>query len=186
MKAARVWTASARVTGPGPGALAVTRTMVDISSHYNNLRKLFLDYPLAVRTDDPGEDGEAARSMVLMVHEGPVFFVLRLLSRNGRPVYSVALAAGDVQEISADDDTPVSGTLANALTQGVPIPRDGSLFGWIHGDAVAALVVVYASESEDLVPSWAIMHSRALKMGWFPFSDERLFGSWFWNLLPGR
>lgn len=161
----------------------MTRTMAHISSHYSNLRELFVDYPLAVRTDEDGEDGETSCSMVLMVHEGPEFFVLRLLFRNERPVYTVGLwPTGDVQEISADGDPPVSNTLANALTHGVPIPRDGSLFGWLHGDAVTALVVVYASESEDLVPSWAIMPlAGAPEWQWPPFSEERLFGSWFWK-----
>lgn len=161
----------------------MTRTMADINSHYSNLRELFADYPLAVRTDDAGEDGEAACSMVLMVHEGPVFYVLRHHFKNDRPVYSISLwPAGDVQEISADGNTTVSDILANALTQGVPIPRDGSLFGWIHGDTVTALVVVYASESEDQVPSWAIMPlAGSPEWQWPPFSDESLFGSWFWK-----
>jgi hypothetical protein len=157
--------------------------MAGISSHYNNLRELFVDYPLAVRADDAGEDGETLRSMVLMVPGRPKFFVLRLLLRNDRPVYSVGLwPTGDFQENSADDNAPVSDTLANALTQGVPIPRDGSLFGWIHGDVVTALIVVYASESQDLVPSWAIMPlAGAPEWQWPPFSGERLFGSWFWK-----
>ena len=159
--------------------------MAHISSHYSNLRELFVDYPLAVRTDEDGEDGETSCSMVLMVHEGPEFFVLRLLFRNDRPVYTVGLwPTGDVQEISADGDPPVSNTLANALTHGVPIPRDGSLFGWLHGWCrYRACRRLCPANPEDLVPSWAIMccSRGAPEWQWPPSREERLFGSWFWK-----
>lgn len=159
--------------------LAVTDTMIETSSHYENCQELFINYPLAVRA---GKDSEA-RSMVLMLHEGPAFFVLRLDCENDKPVYSIGpWPAGDTEEIRADDNPPVSDTLANVLTYSVPIPQDGSLFGWIHGEVVAALVVVYADESESPVPSWAIMPlSDAPEWQWPPFIDERFFGSWFWK-----
>jgi hypothetical protein len=151
-----------------------------ISSHYRNCQELFTTYPMAVRTDN---GSEAASSMVLMVHEGPAFFVLRFYHESDNPVYSIGpWPAGDVEEITADGDPPVSGTLANVLTYSVPIPRDGSLFGWIHGDVVTALVVVYADESESPVPSWAIMPLAGTPgWQWPPFTDEHFFGSWFWK-----
>jgi hypothetical protein len=160
--------------------MAATDTMIGISSLYKNCQELFSEYPLAVRADN---GGEAARSMVLMVHEGPTFFVLRLDYDKGKPVYSIGpWPAGAIEEILADGDLPVSDTLANALTYSVPIPQDGSLFGWIHGDAVTALIVVYADESESPVPSWAIMPLAGTpERQWPPFTDERLFGSWFWK-----
>jgi hypothetical protein len=154
--------------------------ITETSSHYENCQELFIHYPLAVRA---GKGSEATRSMVLMLHEGPAFFVLRLDCENDEPVYSIGpWHAGNVEEIAADDNSPVSGTLANVLAYGVPIPHDGSLFGWIHGDVVTALVVAYADESESPVPSWAIMPlADAPEWQWPPFTDERLFGSWFWK-----
>ena len=160
--------------------LVAITMMTEISSHYRNCQELFTTYPMAVRTD---YGGEAASSMVLMVHEGPAFFVLRFDYENDNRVYSIGpWPAGDVEEITAADDPPVPDALANVLTCSVPIPRDGSLFGWIHGDVVTALVIVYADESESPVPSWAIMPlADAPEWQWPPFTDERFFGSWFWK-----
>jgi hypothetical protein len=154
--------------------------MTETSSHYENCQELFINYPLAVRTD---KGSEAVRSMVLMLHEGPAFFVLRLDCESDKPVYSIGpWPAGDAEEIATDDNPPVSETVANVLTYSVPIPQDGSLFGWIHGDIVTALVVVYADESESPVPSWAVMaFADAPEWEWPPFIDERFFGSWFWK-----
>lgn len=154
--------------------------MAGISSLYADCRELFAEYPLAVRTDD---HGEAARSMILMLHDGPAFFALTLRGEQDQPVYSIShWPVGDAQEISADSGSLVSDAHANALTAGVPIPRDGSLFGWIHDDVVTALVVVYADESENPVPSWSIMPLAGTpEWQWPSFTDELLFGSWFWK-----
>lgn len=155
-------------------------TMSGTSGLYRRCRELFSTYPLAVRADN---GSEAARSMVLMLHEGPAFFVLRLAGKKDESVYSIGpWPAGDAEEISADGNSPVFDTLSKALIYGVPIPQDGSLFGWIHGDAVTALVVVYADGSESAVPSWAIMPLAGIpEWQWPPFANEHLFGSWFWK-----
>jgi hypothetical protein len=154
--------------------------MTHIADMYKVCHELFINYPLAGR---PGNGSEAGRSMILMMQEDPVFFLLSLDYEKGRPVYSIGLwPAGGIVEISADDDTPVSDTLVDALTYGVPIPRDGSLFGWIHRASVTALVVVYADESESPVPSWAVMPLVGTQeWQWPPFTSERLFGNWFWK-----
>jgi hypothetical protein len=160
--------------------LAVTKTMADISRLYKTCQELFTDYPLAVRADN---SIEAGRSMVLMTHDAPAFFVLWLDYRKDRPVYSIGpWPAGDIAEISANSNTRVSATIVKALTHGVPIPRDGSLFGWTYRDVVTALVVVYADESEGQVPSWTVMPLAGTpEWQWPPFTDERLFGEWFWE-----
>jgi hypothetical protein len=154
--------------------------MTHISDLYKTCNELFINYPLATRADNVGEGGS---SMVLMMHEGPAFFVLWLDYEKGIPVYSIGpWPAGDIAEISADGNTPVSDTLVNALTNGVPIPRDGSLCGWTHRDAVTALVVVYAGESKGSVPSWTVMPLASTpEWQWPPFTDERFFGNWFWK-----
>jgi hypothetical protein len=158
---------------------AITMT-TQISSPYRNCQELFTNYPLAVRADN---DSEAAASMVLMLHEGPAFFVLQLDFENDKPVYSIGpWPTGNIEEVPADDNPPVSNALANVLAYGVPIPQDGSLFGWIHADAVTALVIIYADESESPVPSWAIMPlAGTCEWQWPPFTGERFFGSWFWK-----
>jgi hypothetical protein len=153
--------------------------MSAISGLRAHCQQLFVGYPLAVRPASAG----AGRSMVLMVAEGPAFFLLRLGDEDGGLEYSIGpWPAGDAEEVPAGDHPAVSGSLANALLHGIPIPRDGSLFGWVHDDAVTALVVVYADESENPVPSWSIMPLAGTpELQWPPFTDERLFGGWFWK-----
>jgi hypothetical protein len=77
----------------------------------------------------------------------------------------------------------VSEVAANAVTRGVPIPRDGSLFGWIGGNLVTALIVVYARDTLDTpVPSWSVMPLAGIpEAQWPPFTGERFFGQWFWE-----
>lgn len=165
---------------PGTQEAAVA----DMTNHTSDLREtcnqFFTDYPLAVRVDEGGEGG---RSMVLTAHEGLTFFVLWLDYEKGEPVYSIGLwPAGDIAEISADGSRLIPDSLIDALTNGVPIPRDGSMFGWTHNDAVTALVVVYAGESRGSVPSWTVMPlADAPEWQWPPFTDERFFGNWFWK-----
>jgi hypothetical protein len=74
-------------------------------------------------------------------------------------------------------------TFARAICSGVPIPRDGSLFGWAPGDVVIALIVVYAEYAPDSPePSWTIMPlAGTAESQWPPFVGERLFGHWFWE-----
>lgn len=160
--------------------LEVTETMTQIRNLYKTCQEFFINYPAAARVDN---GGEAGRSMVLMLPEGPAFFVLWLDYEKDIPVYSIGpWPAGDIAEISARGNTPVSDTLVNVLTYGVPIPRHGSLFGWTHRDAITALVVVYADESEGSVPSWAVMPLAGTpEWKWPSFTDERFFGDWFWK-----
>lgn len=81
------------------------------------------------------------------------------------------------------DVGPVPDVFATALSHGVPIPRDGSLFGWVREEDVTALIGVqtrYTTASP--VPSWAVMPGAVSPVGeWPPFTGERLFGSWFWD-----
>lgn len=154
--------------------------MTNITGMHEECHELFITYPLAGRR---GNGNEAARSMILMTPEGPAFFLLSLDHEEGRPVYSIGpWPASDTAEISADGDALDSDTVVDVLTYGVPIPRDGSLFGWINRTDVTALVVVYADESGSSVPSWAVMPLAGTEEGqWPPFADERLLGKWFWK-----
>jgi hypothetical protein len=69
------------------------------------------------------------------------------------------------------------------VTCGVPIPQDGSLFGWASGDVISALIVIYAEYSDEYPePGWAVMPlTSASEEHWPPFTGERLFGNWSWE-----
>ncbi len=157
--------------------------MNDSSSLYDRCHELFAAYPLAVQ---PVDRSGTMRSMVLMLQDGAHdgFFVLSHDFSQDKSLFWVwSWPAGGVVDIEADGTADIPAAAANAVTQGVPIPRDGSLFGWAPGEAIAALVVVYAEyTSVNPEPSWAVMPLAGISEAqWPPFTGDPLFGHWSWE-----
>lgn len=157
--------------------------MICTRSPYEACQTLFIDYPLATRI--VSRDG-TVRSMVLMLqHEDYAgFFVLSGDYRNGKQAYSVwSWPAGDIMAIEIGNAASVPDPAVTAVTCGVPIPQDGSLFGWTYGDVISALIVIYAEYSaEHTEPGWAVMPlASASEELWPPFTGEPLFGHWPWT-----
>ena len=173
--------------GPAPAGTmqAVAQEMICTSSHlYEACHELFTRYPLAVETADHG--GSVASSIVLMLRDrdDARFFLLSHQSSEGTPSYSLSpWPTGDIIQIEADYNDAVPDVIVKAVTCGVPIPREGSLFGWSFGDTITALVAVYTRyTSASPVPSWAMMPLVGIPdTQWPPFADERFFGRWFWE-----
>ena len=146
--------------------------MTTTTSLYGTCERLFADYPLAVSPIDPGEN---VSSMVLMLNRGgPEFFSLTRWPGN---------AAGDfILDRWCGDEVPdreVPGILAGA----VPLPRDGSMFGWLDRGEVTATMVIYTEHSpEHPVPGWAVspLEGRPEKE-WPPFTGLTLARSRFWD-----
>ena len=127
--------------------------------------------------------------MLLSDGDGARFFVLTQDRRDGRSLYSLRQrGTRETMNIEADGDAAVPDVAVNAVTRGVPIPRDGSLFGWRYGDAVTALVPVYTTStpaSPD--PFCAVMPRAGIpEVQWPPFTEEHLPGSWFWERYWAR
>jgi hypothetical protein len=124
--------------------------------------------------------------MVLIVRDGDNadFFTLARDDSEGDPFYSLVpwRPDGPLVEIDAHGDGVPDAT-ATVLSEGVPLPRHGSHFGWLSGNEVTALVAVYtAYEPEYPEPSWAVLpRAGAPVRSWPPFTGEELFGSWFWE-----
>ena len=157
--------------------------MIRTRSLYETCHELFTDYPLAVRVVNRSG---TIRSMVLMLPDGDDadFFVLMCDSSQDRPLYSLCIwRAGGIMDIDADSSAAVPDVVVNAVTRGIPIPRHGSVFGWSSGDAIVALVAVFAeSASASAEPSWTVMPLAGTpEAQWPPFMCERLFGHWFWE-----
>jgi hypothetical protein len=149
---------------------------------YEACRYLFGAYPLAVNAVNYVP---TMHSMVLMLPDGDDarFFVLLRIHGEGEPVYTLSSwRADDAVEIAADGGE-VPDLAADAVTLGVPIPRDGSLFGWTRGELVTALIVVYTRYTPDRpTPTWSVMPlADTLARQWPPFTREHLFGCWFWD-----
>ncbi len=157
--------------------------MISTCSLSQACHELFARYPLAVLTDDCNG---TIRTMLLALpdNHGAKYFVLSHDRREGRPPYSLRpRRTADVVDIDPNGGAAIPDVAVKAVTQGVPIPRDGSLFGWRCGNAVTALVPVYTTStpaSPD--PFWAVMPRTGIpEEQWPPFADQRLLGDWFWE-----
>jgi hypothetical protein len=154
-----------------------------VRSAYDRCAELFAAYPLAVQCADWAG---TLHTMVLIVHDGDDadFFTLARDGSEGKPFYSLVPWRPDSPRVYIEaDGSAVSGAAAIALGQGIPLPRHGSLFGWLTGNQVTALVAVYTKYSPDYPePSWAVMPRAGVQARtWPPFTDEEVFGSWFWE-----
>jgi hypothetical protein len=116
-------------------------------------RRLFSGYPLAV-TGQPGSP--AAWSMVLMAPGAGKhrFFTLAvhgdgtcsLRSRSRRDGFSETIRPG----------APLTGAARGILTEGIPVPRDRSLLGWVPAGQVTAMLAVYADDPDGGSPLPAV------------------------------
>jgi hypothetical protein len=161
----------------------VVREVIRISSLYKACDELFAAFPLAVRVVNLSG---TIRSMVLTLRDGADagFFVLVHDCGEGTPFYSLSpWHAGSIADIEAEGGAAVPDVAVNVVTRGIPIPRHGSLFGWTRENAVTAMVPVYATYAlTSPEPRWAVMPLAGIpEVLWPPFTDERLFGHWFWE-----
>ena len=156
--------------------------MIATNRVYRACDALFAEYPLAARVTDESGDAE---TLVLMLRSGDeaTFFILLRDSGAGEPVYSLCPWRADGIVSIGTDDADVPDLAVEAVTSGIPIPRNGSMFGWAYEGTVPALIVVHALYTPlSPEPSWSVMPlAGAPQAQWPPFTSERLFGSWFWN-----
>jgi hypothetical protein len=149
---------------------------------YERCHWLFAEYPLAAEAAD--ESG-LVRSMVLLLADGgdARFFMLVAGGTEGQRSCSLFPwnADGGVDIGPGTDAVPSE--YAAVLTHGVPVPRDGSLFGWVHQEAVNALIGIQAEYTPATpVPSWTVLPLADSPVAeWPPFTRDHLLGSWFWK-----
>lgn len=134
-------------------------------------KNLFGGYPLAV--EDVSGDGEV-RSIALILedHGEPEFFNLCWWPGNARGEFMLdCWCAGQVAD----------GEVVAILARAVPLPCDGSLFGWVdHGEVSALISVRTEYDPAHQVPGWSLL-PRTDAAQWPPFAGEHLFGRWFWD-----
>jgi hypothetical protein len=157
--------------------------MTSGSSLWEMCHDRFARYRIATKTADRSG---TVRTMILMLRrdDGPQFFVLSQDCRDDRPRYSLRVRrSSDSVDIEAKSSAGIPDAVVEAVSHGVPIPRDGSLFGWRSQGTVATLVPVYTAfrpQSPD--PFCAVMPRVGTEEArWPPFTDERPFGPWFWQ-----
>jgi hypothetical protein len=162
--------------------------MIRTSSLAEACYALFANYPPAVRT---ATASGSIRSMLLMLSDGDgaTFFVLTHDRRDGRSLYLLRQrGTSEAVEIESDGDAAVPDVALNVVTHGVPMPRDGSLFGWRCGDAVAALIPVYTTSTPTSPDPFCAVMPRAgvPEAQWPPFTEVRFPGPWFWEHYRAR
>jgi hypothetical protein len=149
---------------------------------YQACAHLFADYPLAVETFEAEGDLDAESRMVLILPgPDPEFFVLTRFDDDRPPQYRVHPWKGqggtDISTVSAG---VVPDDVAQVIAEGVPLPRDGSLFGWLDQGTVVALICVYAGPDIEQ-PQFSTMPRIGTPEATWTAATQPLFGSWFWD-----
>lgn len=158
--------------------------MISAARVHQRCRELFDAYPLAVVA---GDHVPTMQSMVLILADDgdASFFVLVRDCGENEPSFTIIPWHAENTVAVDSDGGDVPDLAAGAVMRGVPLPRDGSLLGWISAESVTALIVVYASYTPDRpVPTWSVLPlAVAPEELWPPFVDEHLLGGWFWKHL---
>ena len=107
--------------------------------------RLFRRYPLAVM---PSSADGGPRSMVLMNRTAgaPAFFVITQAGDNLFVIRSWDRRDGVDQGIWSGE--PVSAAIGQLVADGMPVPRDGALLGWLTDSQVTALLTVHCRPPE--------------------------------------
>ena len=146
--------------------------------------QLFDTYPLAVTCDSAG----GSRSMVLMdrATAGGGFFILTQ-AREGvfviRP-WSRQEVGGEIRPAEAVHDV-----IVRVIADGMPIPHDGALLGWVADRQVTAMLSVHsghppASGAVVPVPEIRVMPMAGTgELDWPPFTASPLGDGRLWDYL---
>ena len=148
--------------------------MTRTTSLYETCQNLFSQYPLAVDYDN---------TMILMLEGGrePAFYIL---DESAAASYVLRAWRGAVlAEIGPHGEPPMTGDAASALAAAVPLPRDGSFFGYQSGGDITVTMTIYTEYSpETPVPGWAVAPREGIpNLSWPPFYDKTLARSSFWD-----
>ncbi len=149
--------------------------------------QLFSRYPLAVT---PHSADSGYQSMVLMSRAGgPAgFFVLTRASDDLFVIRSWNRRDGINQQIRPGE--PVPGTIYEVVTDGIPVPRDGALLGWVTDSQVTVLLAAHCRQPgtwDDTAPLPEIrvmpMAGTSELLHWPPFTASPLDGGRVWDYL---
>ena len=145
--------------------------------------RLFRSYPLAVT---PVYASGWRRSIVLRhrAFEGSGFYVLTQDPAGHFTLRPWRLDEGESQEISPG--TPVPVVSHRVITEGMPVPRDGSLLGWVCDRQATVLLSVYHGDltSQADGPQMrvlAIVGSEPVR--WPPFTASPLDDGRLWEYV---
>ena len=112
--------------------------------------RLFRSYPLALNPSYPGDPGPTSarhaagwRGSIVLRHRGfdePGFYVLSQHPAEHFTLRPWRAGDGEFQEIRPGTPVPVASH--RIVTEGMPVPREGALLGWVTDRQVTALLTV--------------------------------------------
>jgi hypothetical protein len=151
--------------------------------------RLFRSYPLAV---SPCYSGGWHRSIVLRHHaferssacEGAGFYVLTQDPAEHFTLRPWNRADGECQEIRPGMPVPVSSH--QVITEGMPVPRDGALLGWVSDRQATVLLSVYYGQpaSQVSLPQVRVLAMVGSEpMRWPPFTASPLDDGRLWEYV---
>ena len=151
--------------------------------------RLFRSYPLAV---SPCYSGGWHRSIVLRHHaferssacEGSGFYVLTQDPAEHFTLRPWNPAEGECQEIRPG--TPVPVISHRVITEGMPVPRDGALLGWVSDRQATVLLSVYHGRqaSQVSLPQVRVLAMVGSEpMRWPPFTASPLDDGRLWEYV---
>jgi hypothetical protein len=151
--------------------------------------RLFRRYPLAVtpRSADAADGGH--RSMVLMNHaDGPAGYFVLTQVRDDLFVIRSWNRHGISREIRPGE--PVSGVIRQVITDGMPIPHDGALLGWVADSQVTVMLAVHCRQQETPGGPVSVPGIRVMPMvgtsellHWPPFTASPLGDGRLWEYV---
>jgi hypothetical protein len=172
-------TGTAAVAAPsGPTSLAG-------ASPFAKCEQLFTRYPLAAARLSPAG---GPRSMVLMTRaEGEASFFV--LTETGHDLFHIRAFCQQeaIQEIVPGERVP--GVFARVIADGMPVPRDRAVLGWVADRQVTAILEVHSGHPAGAgttlpVPEIQIMPmSGTTVLDWPPFTASPLSDGRFWDYL---
>jgi hypothetical protein len=145
--------------------------------------QLFASYPLAVTA----HSADAGRSMVLLTRAAGQagFFVL---IETGHGLF-VIRSWNCEQEQEVVPGKPVPDVFAWAIADGMPVPRDRAVLGWVADRQVTALMAVHSEYSPAVnaappAPEIQVMPmAGTVALDWPPFTTSPLACGRFWDYL---
>jgi hypothetical protein len=156
--------------------------MTPASDVFKACEDLYAEYPMAA---SPVNSRGTVYAIVLTLCDGAdarYFTLARYEVADGHS-YVLSPWRSDHGVTIRTDSHDVADLAVAAVMRGVPMPRDGSMFGWTCGGTVAALVLVHTSYTpQSPVPTWSAMSlADGFETQWPPFIGESSFGPWFWD-----
>jgi hypothetical protein len=149
--------------------------------------QLFERYPLAVT---PHAADTGYRSLVLLSRAGgpPSFFVLTQASDDLFVIRSWHRGGGVNQQIRPGEPVPV--VVRQVVTGGIPVPRDGTLLGWVTGRQVTVMLATRSRQPETWDDPVPVPEIRVLPMAgtceplhWPPFTAGPLDDGRLWEYV---